>query len=270
MGATVYVGKEKADTLRIVNSSGADIVANEFTVLVGKGLKACAAVANAAYGAFEDLLGKIFEIDDFVVGEDAFATAGAAVYWNPTTGEFSDTLTVGYYIVGYVYSIKDSNGIVEVLGIEPKLVPTGVADLEAVVADITELAGRPFRKTVTLTAAAAATPVAVVAAGEVTGTKKVFITDFLVSVGGATAWTDVTATVVKLQDTAASPVVAATIAKAQLTANAQLGKHSIGVTLGTPIRTGVGLTAAKGLNVVADANFAAGDDLSITVVGFIQ
>ena len=270
MGSTVYVDKERADTLRIVNSSGANLVANEFTVLVGKALKACAAIASAAYGAFEDLLGKVFEIDDFVTAEDTFGTAGAAVYWKPTTGEFSDTITVGYYLVGYVYKVKDSNGIVQVLGIEPKLIPTGLADLETVVEEITELAGRPFRKTVTLQAASAGTPLEVVAAGEVTGTKKVYITDFLFSVGGSTAWTDGVATVVKLQDSAASPVVAATIAKAQLTANAQLGKHSTGVTLGTPIRTGVGLTAAKGLNVAADANFAAGSDLSVTVVGFIQ
>jgi len=270
MGSTVYVSKEKAEAIRIVNSSGANLVANEFTVLVGKGLRAMAAIASAAYGAFEDLLGKVFEIDDFVTGEDTFGTAGAAVYWKPSTGEFSDTLTIGYYLVGYVYKVKDSNGIVEVLGIEPKLIPAGVADLEAVVEEITELAGRPFRKTVTLTAAAAGTPVEVIAAAEVTGTKKIFITDFLLSVGGSTAWTDDTATVVKLQDTASSPVVAATIAKAQLTSNAQLGKHSAGVTLGTPIRTGVGLTAAKGLNVAADANFAAGSDLSVTVVGFIE
>lgn len=131
------------------------------------------------------------------------------------------------------------------------------------------LAGRPFRKTVTLTAAAAGTPVAIVAASALNPTDKIFITDFLVSVGGTTAWADATATIVTLQDTAASPVVAATFAKAQLTSQAQLGKHSTGVTLATPVRTGVGLTAAKGLSVAGDANFGAGSDLSVTVVGYI-
>lgn len=131
------------------------------------------------------------------------------------------------------------------------------------------LSGRPFRATQTLTAAAAATPVNLVAAGSVTGGKKIYVTDFIVTVNGATPWTDLTATEVYLQDTNGTPVKAATIDKDGLTASAVLGKFTSNVTIQTPMSLGTGLTANKGLDVVADGNFAAGSDLVVTVCGFI-
>ena len=68
----------------------------------------------------------------------------------------------------------------------------------------------------------------------------------------------------------ATPVVAASFAKAQLTNAAVLGKHSTGVTLGDAIKKGTGLTAAKGLDIVANGTFeTSGSDLYVTVCGFI-
>lgn len=129
--------------------------------------------------------------------------------------------------------------------------------------------GHPFRKTVTLTSAAAATPVEIVPAADVGAGKKVYVTDFLVAVDGAVAWSDDTGTVVNLQDDAGTPVVGAEIAKAGLTASALLGKLSTNVTLGDAIALGEGFTEAKGLDVAADDDFTAGSDLVVTVSGFI-
>lgn len=131
------------------------------------------------------------------------------------------------------------------------------------------MSGRPFRRTVTLTSAAAATPVNIVTAAEVAALEKVYVTSILLNVNGATPWTDATATIVTIQDTAASPVVGATFAKAQLTANAALGMLSAGCTLAAPILTGVGFTADKGLDIAADGNFAGGSNIVVTVCGFV-
>lgn len=128
----------------------------------------------------------------------------------------------------------------------------------------------PFTATATLTAAAAATPVDIVAAASVPASKKIYITNMLLAVNGGTAWTDVTATVVTIQDSAGAPVLALTAAKAQLTANAVLNLTSTGITLAAPIITGVGLTAQQGITIKGDANFAAGSDIVVTISGFIK
>lgn len=129
----------------------------------------------------------------------------------------------------------------------------------------------PFVRTAQLTAAAAAaTPVHVLTAADVGAGRKAFVTGMLLNVGGATAWTDDTGTVVALQDTADTPVNLLSAAKAQLTGNANLGLLSTGVTLGAPILTGVGATAAKGIDIVADDDFTAGSTINVTVFGFIS
>jgi len=128
----------------------------------------------------------------------------------------------------------------------------------------------PFVATATLTAAAAATPVDIVATASVPTGKKIYITDILLYVNGATAWTDVTATVVTIQDKAGSPVTAVTAAKAQLTGSTFLRLESTGITMAAPVLTGVGLTASVGLTIKGDANFAAGSDIVCTVTGFIK
>jgi hypothetical protein len=267
--STVYIEKVEAESLRLTNTSGGNLAQFQFVAMAGKSLVADEAILSTAIGGLTDVCGMVIQIADYVTGETTFGTANAAVYWDPATGSFSNTLTVGYYLIGYVAEIK-SGTVTKVVCIDAKLIPADVADVAASVANIVELAGRPFHKTVTLTAAAAGTAVPIVAAGEVTGTNKIYISDILINVGGGTAWTDSTGTVVTIQDTAASPVVAVTAAKAQLTGNAILGKHSTGITLAAPIITGVGLTAAKGLDVIADSNFDAGSNMYVTVIGVIK
>ncbi len=251
--STVYIEKVEAESLQLTNSTGADLVQFQFTVMAGKSLVADEAIAAGAVGGLTNANGMVLQIADYVTSEGTFATVNAPVYWNPADGKFSDTLTVGYHLVGYVKEIK-SGTVTKFVAIDP----------------IVQVSGRAFVKTVTLTAAAAATPVTIVPASDVGVSEKIYITDLLVNVGGATAWTDSTGTVVKIQDTADTPVVAASVAKAQLTNAAILGKHSTGVTLATPIITGVGLTADKGLVVLADSDFDAGSNLYVTVMGTIK
>jgi hypothetical protein len=127
----------------------------------------------------------------------------------------------------------------------------------------------PFSVSATLTSALAGTVVHIIPVASVPAGKKVYVTDFIIVVNGATAWSDATATLVKIQDTAASPVVGATFAKAGLTGNALIGKTSASVVLAAPILLGSGFTASKGLDIVGDANFAAGSNIVATVTGYI-
>jgi hypothetical protein len=128
--------------------------------------------------------------------------------------------------------------------------------------------GISFTVTGTLTSAAAATAVTILADSLMPAGMKVYITDWFVSVGGAAAWVDVTATIVKIQDNAST--VAITIAKAGLGAKAQLYPGSANITYADLIPNQSGLTASRGIQVVADANFGAGSDLKVTVSGYIK
>ncbi|SRR6266487_4951230 len=130
-------------------------------------------------------------------------------------------------------------------------------------------AGRPFRVTGTLTAAAAATAIHVLLDATVGTGKKAYLTHMILNVNGATAWTDATATLVKVQDTNGTPLIGPTVPKALLIANANIGLTSISVTLGNAVARGTGFTTAKGLDIIADANFAAGSDIYVTLVGYI-
>ena len=264
--STVFVHKEEADALRLQNTTGVAILINQFLVMTGKCLQACEAVAIAAVGGFKNLLGTIVEAADFVAGESTFATSNLAIYWNPIDGKFSHLLTVGYYRVGYTVA-PIASGVVRFVGIDPVLMSAAIGDLEAIVANNSELAGRPFMATATLTSATAATPVVVLAAAEVTGTQKAYIHGVFMSVDGGTAW-GTTATVA-IQDSAAAPVVGCTAAVAGLTANAMLMIPSTSITLAAPIADGVGFTAAKGINVAGNAN-GTGSNLLVTIFGYIK
>ena len=263
--STIYSKIPNGDGERLYNMTGDDLVANEFTVMGGKALKAMEAIASTAIGSFEDLVGKVVSADDFVTGEDDFDTAESAVYWNPATGKFSNLATVGYYKVGYVKEPKTSTWL-NFTCVSPTIVPTDVSDLETIVTGITSEAGIPFRKTATLTSAAAGAAVHVLTDEDV-GSKTAYLLGAILKVDGETAWTDGTGTIVKIQDTA--DMVGLTYAKEQLTDSAVLVLGSTGVTIGDAVAEGSGFTAAKGLDIIADANFAAGDNIKITIYGYM-
>lgn len=130
-------------------------------------------------------------------------------------------------------------------------------------------AGKPFRVTGTLTAAAAGTAIHVLPDATVGAGKKAYLTAMILNVNGATPWTDVTATLVKVQDTNGTPLIGPTVLKALLIANAVVGLTSVTVTLGNAVARGTGFTTAKGLDIVGDANFAAGSDIYVTLIGYI-
>lgn len=271
MAAIVYIEQEVVEHVRIKNGSGANMAQYEFGVVGPYAAVADEAVASNAVGPYHVEQGLVIQTDELTEAEDTFATIGQNVYWNATTRKFSDTLTVGYYHVGNLLTVKDSGGVIR---FEKRryasVVPASLVDIQAEVTAAKALAGIPFHKVVTLTAAAAGTAVDILTDANVGSGKKAYITHILVTVGGATAWTDDTATVVKIQDKNSSAVVGVTIAKAQLTNAAILGMLSAGVTLADAVKLGTGFTAAKGLVVVADANFAAGSNLAVTVAGFVK
>ena len=267
--ATIYTEYESENGSRLQNMTGSDLIEDQFVVMGGKCLKATEAIAPLAVGGFEKLAGKKVQADTFVDGEDAWATGELAVYWKPTTGEFSNAAIIGYYLVGYTKEAKTGAWVVFNCT-DPVIVASDVPTLQAIVEDITELSGRAFLKTVTLTSALATIPVAIVADADVTAGKKVYITDVLVRVNGAEAWVG-TGTVVVIRDTDDAPVTGVSLAKEQLAANTTLFKHSTGVTLASPIILGTGLTAAKGIVIVADGTFeTSGSDLVVTVVGYVK
>ena len=141
---------------------------------------------------------------------------------------------------------------------------------EGFIADLQKDPGIPFRKTVTLTSAAATAPVSIIADAAVGTGKCVYITGFYANVSGAEAW-DGDGNNVIIADTASPAVSAITLAKATaLGASAQSMFGSNGVTLGDGIKEGTGMTEAKGLTIVADGAFdTGGSDLIVTITGFI-
>ena len=242
---------------RLANTSGADVVIAELCLL---GLVPAVAeedIASEGIGGF--LLGgngAVFQASDFVEDEGTFATANSGVYFDTVTKKISDTKKAGYYLVGQVDEVL-TNGVMSFILYDTATLMT---------ADDVISAGTWFKKTVTLTSEAAATAVSLLSDEDV-GTGTAFIMGAFVKVNGAVAWTDDTATKVTVQDT--EDVAGLTIAKAGLTANAFLTIGTANITVGDPIALGAGFTATKGIEVVADAVFAAGSDLEVTIVGYV-
>ena len=146
---------------------------------------------------------------------------------------------------------------------------TRLTAAEGFIADLQKDPGIPFRKTVTLTSAAATAPVSIIADAAVGTGKCVYITGFYANVSGAEAW-DGDGNNVIIADTASPAIAAITLAKATaLGASAQSMFGSNGVTLGDGIKDGTGMTEAKGLEIVGDGAFTDGSDLIVTITGFI-
>lgn len=269
--ATIYTEYESENGTLLQNITGGDLIKDQFVVMGGKCLKATEAIASLAFGGFEKLDGKKVQADALVAGENTWATGELPVYWKPSTGEFSNNATIGYYLVGYTKKANRGASITFNV-VDPVIVASDVASdvatLQGIVEGITAKSGVWFKRTATLTSAAAGTAVHVLTAADV-GTKTAYIMGAILKVDGATAWTDSTGTIVKIQDTADTPVVGLTYAKAQLTGNAVLVPGMTGVTIGDPVAEGSGFTAAKGLDIIADANFAAGDNIKITIFGYL-
>jgi hypothetical protein len=127
--------------------------------------------------------------------------------------------------------------------------------------------GVPFTATATLTSAAAATPVSLLADAGVPAGKKVYITGYYAKVSGATDWA--TTATVKIQDTNGTPVDFVTLTASALDGNEFHGPLSDSATIESAMALGTGGTAAKGVQVVGNAN-GTGSDLVVTIVGFVK
>lgn len=112
--STVYIQKESVDHIVLKNDTGSALVQYEFVVIGGLSLVADEAIVNGETGSFHVENGLILQIEDFVASEDTFGTENAPVYWDPSSGDFSDTATKGYYKIGIVKTVKDGNGMVVV------------------------------------------------------------------------------------------------------------------------------------------------------------
>ena len=109
MAKNCYVDENYGKVLRLVNTSGADLVANEFTIIGGFGAVATEAIASTAAGSFN--IGGRLHTSSLTTGADTFGTANALVYFNNTANTFGDTTGTGLYVVGQVAEVKAS-GIV--------------------------------------------------------------------------------------------------------------------------------------------------------------
>lgn len=260
---TVFIEKEMCDHVRIKNGTGGDLDQYQFAIVGPYAAVADEDVAENAVGSFHVEEGIQIQTTDLHATQNTFATVGNPVYWDPATSKFSDTLTEDYYLVGYLLQAKNSDGVI-VFEKEryAKLVPASLVDIQAEVTAITAEAGIPFKATATLTSAAAATEVVLLADAKVPAGKKVYLHSIFASVDGATEWA--TATKVSIKDSA--DVEGASFAVSDLIANANLTIAD--ATLLDPVAQGAGFTAAKGLEIVADAN-GTGSNLIVTVFGYI-
>ena len=252
MAKNCFVEKEPAGYQFLRNTSGAEVVAGEFCIIGGFAAIAQETIAANAWGNFLTGSGALVQSAELTNAEDTFGTPGAYVYWNNTDKSFSDKVTTGYYKVGQLNTAKASGVITFNKFERAEIVSSDVATLEAVVTANAALGGRFFKKTATLTSAAAATPVHLLTDAEVGAGKKAYVSKVFLSVDGAVNW-GTTATVT-LQDTAGSPVVGLTAAVAGLTANAMIDEGNSNVTLAAPIADGAGFTTAKGLDIAGNAN----------------
>lgn len=158
---------------------------------------------------------------------------------------------------GYVVSYDTANG-------DCKIELNFDNNVDHEKADLFALSGIPFRRTVTITSAAAATAIPILTDAEVGVGKKVYINQAIGNVAGATVWA--TTATVAIQDTA--DVAGITYAVAGMTANATLFPNTANVTLATVVSRGLGFTAGKGISVKGNAN-GTGSDYVVTVTGFI-
>ena len=109
--ATVYIEKERCDHVRIANDTGAELAQYEFAVVGPFAAVADEVIAIGAVGPLHVEEGIQIQASNLTAAELTFATSGQAVYLDGD-GNFSDTETAGYYLVGYLLQVKNSNGVI--------------------------------------------------------------------------------------------------------------------------------------------------------------
>ena len=175
-----------------------------------------------------------------------------------------EAITSDKIAAGAVVAAKIGALAVETAALAAGAVTNGKIGSDAV--DAVKAAVYPWRASATITSAAAATPVSLLADGAVPAGKKVYLLGFVAEVAGGTNWA--TTATVKIQDTNGTPVDFVTMAVAALTGNAIVYPGTANITSEAAFKNGTGGTAAKGLQLKGDAN-GTGSNLVVTAWGVI-
>ncbi len=157
---------------------------------------------------------------------------------------------------------REQTGILATLG-------EMISNLEGLVARV---AGEQkyFARTATLEATGAGTRVRLLASEEIPAGKRAHPLGFQLLLSGETAWGGGTGASVMLVDTGTDEIYRfASIAASRLQPGAFLGPGSEGVTLDAEFGMNLGARAGKGIDVMADGDFAEGSDLCVTVFGYL-
>ena len=273
--------REVGDQVTVTNNLGRTAVYGEIVNLDGMYgiVMEHDGIANAATGRISVLqpntlvsTAQVNATDTFVVGQPIYFLAGGSA----AAGTLEADADGGAVAIGTIREEFGAGGAQTGVAFIPysQVVNYGgyntrLTAAEGFIADLQKGPGIPFRKTVKLTSADATTAVEIIADAAVGTGKCVYITGFYANVNGSDAWAGAGNNVI-VRDRATSPVAAITLAKAQLTTNAQLMFGSTGVTLGDGIKDGTGMTATKGIEILADGTFeTSGSDLIVTITGFI-
>ena len=257
MANNVYAFIEKNDHLYLKNNTGAAIDQFQLIVLMGLVAIADGDVEIDGEGGFHVEDGLLVRANvndtsgDGVVSENTFATLGQSVYLTPE-GLFSDVETAGYYKIGTLSVVKASD--------------SHITFMKDKYATLIEAATREeFTAYGSFVSADSATAVSILTDAKVGAARQVHITNVLVVVDGAVAWSGGTGSTVIIQDTA--DVAAATFAVADLKASTNLGLAS--AVVGDGVKLGTGMTVGKGLEIAADAAFTTGSTIKVMVNGYL-
>jgi len=127
-----------------------------------------------------------------------------------------------------------------------------------------------FSKTIRLPALTAGTRVHSFSEADIPEGKKIYPLGFFLLLDGETAWTGGTGTKVYIADSGIDLIYRfAGILATQLIPGNYIGPASEGVTLEAELGMSLGCRTGKGIDVMADGDFAEGSDLVVTVYGYM-
>ena len=178
---------------------------------------------------------------------------------------FAQLVTTGVSAVDLASTAGGSTGAA-LVGIADAGLYTSAVTAEAALQELYAANASRFRVSTTVTTVEAVAGKELIADALVTS-KKVYIENIMLTVGGATAWSGALNNVL-ITDQAGSPVTIVTIPKGGLTGNVVIPSlASASFTVAATAITGG--TTSKGIKIITDGATAAGSDITITVTGRI-
>lgn len=108
-----YVIEEAVNHAMLTNDTGADLNQGDFTVISPFAGIADSDISSGSEGSVHIEEGIGVQTSNLKSGEDTFGTLYQSVYWDAVNLEFSDTETADYYLVGYLVTVKNSNGVIK-------------------------------------------------------------------------------------------------------------------------------------------------------------